>query len=139
MNIAMIGQKGVGVVDRGGGIEKHVTEISTRLAKKGHAVTVYTRRAYQQNGGTEYQGVRLVYVPTIYRKNLEAIVHSFFATIHALRQPYDIIHFHGVGPATLAWIPRLLKPAAKVVVTFHSQDRFHKKWSAPARAYLRFG
>lgn len=135
----MIGQKGVGVVDRGGGIEKHVTEIATRLVGRGHQVTVYTRKAYQQDGRTEYQGVRLVYVPTVYRKNLEAIVHSFLATLHALRQPYDIIHYHGVGPATLAWIPRLLKPHAKVVVTFHSQDRFHQKWSAPARAYLRFG
>lgn len=139
MKIAFIGQKGVGVVDRGGGIEKHVTEIGTRLVARGHQVFVYARRAYHPDKIKQYQGIQLIYRPTLYRKNLEAIVHSFFATVHALGQDYDVIHFHGVGPATLAWIPRLLKPRAKVVVTFHSQDRFHGKWSAPARAYLRFG
>lgn len=138
MKIAMIGQKGIGMMERGGGIEKHVTEIATRLVKKGHEVTVYARRRYCPTHPT-YQGVRLVCLPTIYRKNVEAIIHTFLSTLHALLQPYDIIHFHGVGPATLAWIPRLCNRRAKVVVTFHSQDRFHGKWSALARAYLHFG
>ena len=39
--------------------------------------------------------------------------------VHAAR----VIHYHGVGPATLAWIPRLFKPKAKVVVTLHALDR----------------
>jgi rhamnosyltransferase len=39
----------------------------------------------------------------------------------------------------LAFIPRLLKPGAKVVATFHSRDRFHEKWRWPAKAYLAFG
>lgn len=138
MNIAFIGQKGIGMMERGGGIEKHVTEIATRLVKKGHQVTVYARRRYCPTHPL-YQGVRLVCLPTIYRKNLEAILHALFSTVHALTQPYDVIHFHGVGPATLAWIPRLCKPRVKVVVTFHSQDRFHQKWSWVAKTYLHFG
>jgi glycosyltransferase involved in cell wall biosynthesis len=50
-----------------------------------------------------------------------------------------VIHYHGVGPATLAWIPRLFKPKVKVVVTFHSLDRQNPKWGFFARKYLRFG
>lgn len=136
MRIAMIGQKGFDVGERGGGIEMHVTQLARRLSQKGHAVTVYARSRY---GQTEDKEVFIKYLPTIYRKNLEAIVHTFLATIDALFHQYDIIHFHGVGPSTLSWIPRIFKRQCKTIVTFHSQDRFHKKWGRFARWYLLFG
>ncbi|MEK7665738.1 MAG: glycosyltransferase family 4 protein [Patescibacteria group bacterium] len=139
MKIAMIGQKGVYMTERGGGVEKHVKEIAERLALKEHEVIVYARRRYTPKNAQQVAGVKLVYLPTLYTKNLEAIIHSFFSTLHALFQKYDIIHYHGVGPATLAWLPRLFCPRAKIIVTFHSQDRYHQKWSWFARQYLRFG
>ncbi|OGL95719.1 hypothetical protein A2348_03770 [Candidatus Uhrbacteria bacterium RIFOXYB12_FULL_58_10] len=148
MRIAMIGQKGIEIGERGGGIEQHVRALSLHLGKRGHEVTVYARRRYvpvasvstsrsRRNGF--FPGVTVRYMPTVYRKNLEAIVHTFLCTLDALLRPYDIIHYHGVGPSTLAWIPRLLKPKARVVCTFHSQDRFHKKWGRFGRLYLWFG
>lgn len=144
----MIGQKGLEIGERGGGIEQHVRALSLYLGRRGHEVTVYARRRYapvasvatsrsKRDGG--HPGVTVRFLPTVYRKNLEAIVHTFFSTIDALLRPYAIIHYHGVGPSTLAWIPRLLKPKARVVCTFHSQDRFHQKWGRVARAYLLFG
>jgi len=140
MKIAFIGQKGIVTGDRGGGIETHVRELATRLAERGHDVTVYSRRAYvTKPHPKEYQGVTLCYIPTIYRKNIEAIVHTLLSSIDAIFKNFDIIHYHGVGPATLAWIPRLFSRNTKVVVTFHSQDRFHPKWSLLARLYLYFG
>lgn len=147
MKIAMIGQKTIGVKgERAGGIETHVEALSTRLVKRGNEVFVYARKDYHRgvNGDDkkmprEYDGVKLVYIPTMYRKNLEAIVHTLLSTLHALFKPYDIIHYHGVGPATLAIIPRLLKRKCRVIVTFHSQDRFHQKWGLLARNYLHFG
>lgn len=148
MRIAMIGQKGFEIGERGGGIEQHVRALSLYLGRRGHEVTVYARRRYvpaasvstarsKRNG--EHPGVTVRYMPTIYRKNLEAIVHTFLSTLDALLRPYDIIHYHGVGPSTLAWIPRLLKPKARVVCTFHSQDRFHQKWGLVGRLYLWLG
>ena len=139
MNIAMIGQKGMVLGERGGGIERHVAEVSTHLVEAGHDVTVYARAKYAPEKPRTLRGVRLVFLPTIYKKNLEAIVHTLFASLHALFQGYDIIHYHGVGPATLAWIPRLFARRAKTIVTFHSQDQFHKKWNWFARRYLAFG
>lgn len=135
----MIGQKGVATGGRAGGIERHVREISKRLAFIGHEVFVYARAKYDPEKSDQFEGVKLIYLPTIYSKHIEAILHTFLASIHALRQDYDIIHYHGVGPATLAWIPRLFARQAKVIVTFHSQDRFHKKWGLFARLYLYFG
>lgn len=135
----MIGQKGMVLGERGGGIEKHVAEISRRLVEVGHDVTVYARAKYDPEMPEEISGVKLEYRPTVYSKNLEAIVHTLSSTLHALRQEYDVIHYHGVGPSTLAWIPRLFAKDVTVVTTFHSQDRFHKKWGIFARLYLTFG
>jgi glycosyltransferase involved in cell wall biosynthesis len=83
--------------------------------------------------------VHIIRLPTVHRKNLATILHVLFSTFHVLFQRADIIHYHGVGPATLAWIPRLFKWRAKIVVTFHNRDGLDEKWSWFARAYLRFG
>lgn len=140
MRIAMIGQKGIRTGARGGGVEKHVEEIGKRLVHLGHHdVFVYARRKYMTGAPSIVRGMHIISIPTIYRKNLEAIVHTFLSSVHALFGSYDIIHYHGVGPSTLAWIPRLFLRRTKVVVTFHSQDRFHKKWSIFARWYLYLG
>lgn len=136
MRIAMIGQKGFDVGKKGGGVERHVTELATRMGALGHEVTVYARKAHEEDLPL---GVFVRVLPAIHRKNLEAITHTFLATLDVLRKPYDIVHYHGVGPATLAWIPRWFKRDTRVVVTFHSRDRFHKKWGRMARLYLTFG
>lgn len=139
MRIAMIGQKGIETGERGGGIEQHVEAVGRRLVQAGHDVFVYGRKPLMPGKGRKIQGMHIIYTPSLHTKNLEAITHTFFSTLHALFGSYDIIHYHGVGPATLAWIPRLLLRHTRVVVTFHSQDQFHAKWSWFAKHYLAFG
>lgn len=140
MRISMIGCKGIpAAFSQGGGIETHVEELATRLAKAGHKVTVYVRPYANPDGLKSYKGVKLITLPTVRRKNLDAIVATFLASVHVLFEKADIVHYHAVGPSTLAWIPRLFKPGCKVVATFHGQDRFHEKWRWPARLYLKFG
>jgi glycosyltransferase involved in cell wall biosynthesis len=138
MRIAFIGQKGI-FVRTAGGVETHVENLSLQLVDRGHEVFVYARPHFCFIRRKKYLGVNLIKLPSIPTKNLDTITHTFFSTIHALFCKYDVIHYHGVGPATLAWIARLLKPRTKIVVTFHSIDRFHKKWGWFARLYLGFG
>ncbi len=142
MKIVFIGAKGIpaNAVPGAGGVEMHVEQIATRLASHGHHVTVYIRE-YADMPRTEqvYRGVHLVRRPSLRTKNLDTITHVMFSTWHALFRPADIIHFHGVGPSTLAWLPRLFKRKTKVVCTFHSRDWFDTKWSPVAKWYLRFG
>lgn len=138
MKIAQIGQKGIPT--KWGGIERHVEELSKVLAKSGHQILAYSRTWY--TGGSTVSpsaNIRIVHTPTIYTKHLDAIVHTFTATIHALFQKPDIIHYHGVGPAILSFIPRIFSPRTKVVVTFHCIDRYHQKWGWFARAILALG
>lgn len=139
MRIAMIGQKGIPITELGGGVERHVEGLSTRLVERGHDVLVYVRSHIVPSHMRKYRGVQLVHIPSIATKNFDTITHAFLSTLDALFQKVDIIHYHGVGPATMAWIPRIFSPRIKVVATFHSQDRFQKKWGAFARAYLTFG
>lgn len=134
----MIGQKGI--PSRGGGVEKHVEELSTRLVKLGNDVSVYTRPNYTDKNLKEYKGVKLISLPSIGTKNLDAISHTFLACFDAIfRRKVDIIHFHAIGPSSLIWLVKIFKPGTRIVSTFHCQDYFHKKWSFPARFYLRFG
>ena len=137
MKICFIGQKGIPT--RYGGIERYVENLSAGLAKAGHEVFVYTRPYYTPKKQKKFQDVNLISLPSIHTKHLDTISHVFFATIHALFQNYDIIHYQNVGPALLAWIPRLLKPRSKVVVTFQCLDRNHQKWGPASRFFLHLG
>ncbi|MDO8668794.1 MAG: glycosyltransferase family 4 protein [Candidatus Buchananbacteria bacterium] len=137
MKIALIGQKGIPA--KQGGIERHVEELSIRLAEAGFDVSVYSRPHYLNQNIKKYKGVKLINLPSLNTKNLDAISHTFLSTIHALFQNYDIIHYHGVGPTLLSWIPRILKPKTKVVATFHCLDRKHQKWNWFAKLMLALG
>lgn len=137
MRIAYIGQKGIPC--RSGGVEKHVEDLATRMASRGHEVFVYARKYYVAEQPRAFRGVNLIYTPTIYTKHLDAITHTFTSTIHALFQGYDIIHYHAIGPAFLSFIPRWLLWRTKVVATFHCQDWAHKKWNKFAQACLKAG
>lgn len=140
MRIAIIGAKGIPFSQaQGGGIERHVEYLAQKLVERGHRVTVYVRPYANPERKKSWQGVRLITLPSIRSKHLDAITHVFISSIHVLFQDVDIIHYHGVGPSLLSWIPRLFKWRVKVVVTFHSRDRFAEKWKVFARTMLAVG
>lgn len=137
MRIAFIGQKGIPA--KSGGIEKHVERLATRMAKEGHEVFAYVRPHYTDPKLKAWKGVHLIHLPSLHSKNLDAISHTFLSTMHALFSGYDIIHYHGIGPSSLLFLPKWLLRKTRVISTFHCQDYFHKKWSWFARSYLHFG
>ena len=132
----MIGQKGIPA--KAGGIERHVEELSAELANRGHEVLVYCRSWYAWPV-KDHRGVRCIKTPSIATKHLDAITHTFTSIISAVRERVDVIHIHGVGPALLAWLPKLLRPRTHVIVTFHCIDRHHQKWNWFARWMLSIG
>lgn len=137
MKIAMIGQKGIPATF--GGVERHVQELSEQLVARGHEVTVYSRPWYAPETGTSFNGIAVVPLWSFKSKHFDTISHTLLATLHAMRHKHSIIHYHGVGPALLSWIPRYFAPDTTVIATFHSIDRKHKKWGLIARWFLRLG
>ncbi len=137
MRIAVIGQKGIPA--KFGGVEKHVEDLAINLAQRGHEVYVYTRRNYTPADLASFRGVNLVSLPSVNSKHLDAISHTFLACLDVARRDVDVVHFHSIGPSSLLWLVKLLKPRTPVVATFHTQCYMHQKWNSLAKFYLRFG
>ncbi|MFA7653965.1 MAG: glycosyltransferase family 4 protein [Candidatus Magasanikbacteria bacterium] len=137
MRIAMIGQKGIPATS--GGVERHVEELAKELTKMGHEILVYARAWYTPKSVKKYQNIKIIHTAGINTIHLDAITHTFTATIHAILQKPDVIHFHGVGPSLISWLPRLIAPRIKVVATFHSMDRYQYKWGKIAKCFLSLG
>jgi glycosyltransferase involved in cell wall biosynthesis len=132
MRVAMIGQKGIPATY--GGIERHVDEIARRLVPLGIDVDVFCR-LYYTPAGAEYHGVRLLRRPSIHTKHLDAITHVSAATLESMLRHYDVVHFHALGPALFAGLPRLT--GSRTVVTVHGLDWQREKWGRFARWFLR--
>jgi len=144
VKIAMIGHKRV--PSREGGVEIVVEELSTRLVKNGHQVDIYNRkgknvqdkRADLKNKKIkEYKGTKIITIPTINKKGIDALVYSFFASIKASFKKYDVLHYHAEGSCAMLWIPHILKK--KIVVTIHGLDWQRSKWGGFASKYIKFG
>jgi len=131
----MIGQKGIPATH--GGVERHVQELAVRLVESGHQVVVYNRPSYADDDVHDFRGVRVVTLPSLATKHLDAITHVALCTAHALRSDADIVHYHAIGPALLSWVPRLRRTG--VVVTIHGQDWQRPKWGPVAAMALRAG
>lgn len=130
----MIGQKGVPATY--GGIERHVQELATRFVARGVDVDVYCRPHYTPADAT-LEGVRLLRLPSINTKHLDAISHTAVSTGHVLFGGADIVHYHALGPSALAWLPRLRRQ--RVVATVHGLDWRREKWGRIASSFLRAG
>jgi glycosyltransferase involved in cell wall biosynthesis len=137
MRIAFIGQKGFPAT--WGGVEVHVHRVATELAKRGHQVTVFNRRWY--SGGapsrSSFEGVRIVDAPSARTSSLDALSHSFISSVLALREPFDVIHYHCMGPSLMAWLPAMA--GRTVVSTIHGPDYQAAKWGVLARTALHLG
>ncbi|MDW7760292.1 MAG: glycosyltransferase family 4 protein [Acidobacteriota bacterium] len=133
MKIAFIGQKGVPATF--GGVEYHVDELGRHLAALGHEVTIYVRSWYTPRRLKTHNGMRLVHLPTIRTKHLDAAVHSFTAAVHAAFNNFDIVHFHALGPSFFSFIPAMA--GKTVVVTVHRLDWATRKWGPLARRLLK--
>jgi glycosyltransferase involved in cell wall biosynthesis len=119
-----------------GGVELSVGELAPRLAAAGMDVTVYCRARYNPHGSGMREGVRLLDTPTLYRRSLEALVHTGLTAPYATRQA-DLVHLHACGPALFSAIPAMAR--RPVVVTLHGKDWERDKWGPAARAFLRSG
>lgn len=135
MKIGMIGHKRI--PGREGGIETVVEELSTNLVNSGHQVTAYNRSKKGTKKIKEFNGIKIVTIPTIERKSTDAIVYSFFATICALFSKYDVLHYHGIGPSVMILLPHLFKK--KIVVTVHGLNYKTPKWKGLGAKVMKLG
>lgn len=142
LRIAVLGHKTI--PSRQGGIEIVVEELTVRMAKMGHKITVYNRSGHHVSGKEfddkklkNFKGIRMKYVPTIDKRGLAAISASFFAAVAAAFGKYDVVHFHAEGPCAMLWLPKL--SGKRCIATIHGLDHQRAKWGKLARTYIMLG
>lgn len=136
MKIAVIGAKTM--PPKQGGIEHVCAELYPRMVALGHPVDLYARAERQQYSSHHFRGVRVIPLPGVAVKGLDAVVTSFLGALSATRGDYDVVHFHAIGPSLFSCVVRAIAPKRKIVVTCHGLYWQRDKWGAVARQYLRF-
>ena len=130
MKFAILGTRGIPA--RYGGFETFAEELSTRLAARGHEVTVYCRERHAES---IYRGVRLVSLPTIRHKYFETIAHTFFSTLNLLFRNEDAALYCNAANAVFTWMPRVR--GIPVALNVDGLERHRKKWNRAAKAWYR--
>ncbi|HSU30654.1 MAG TPA: DUF1972 domain-containing protein [Bryobacteraceae bacterium] len=128
MRIALLGTRGIPA--NYGGFETFAEELSTRLAERGHAVTVYCR---ERPAAARYRGIRLCYLPTIKHKYFDTIAHTALSTFHLLFHRYDAVLYCNAANAVFTVLPRILQMPTALNVD--GLERHRKKWNQVAKLW----
>ena len=131
MKIAILGTRGIPA--NYGGFETFAEECAAGLVARGHQVVVYGRSHYVPKSLKTHRGAKLVVLPTLRWKYTDTIVHSFFSTIHALFQKFDLILICNAANVVHAWMPRFFR--IPVVVNVDGIERLRLKWNRLGKAY----
>jgi glycosyltransferase involved in cell wall biosynthesis len=133
MKLAILGTRGIPA--NYGGFETFAEELSTRLAARGHDVTVYGRSNNIRYAGRIYKGVKLSILPTIGTKYLDTVAHTFFSVLHIIGRRFDCILMCNAANAIFALVPRVI--GTPVALNVDGIERLRKKWGAAGRMYYR--
>jgi len=135
MKISVIGTRGIPNIQ--GGVEQHCERLYVRMSSL-CSITIYRRKPYIDASFTKsWNNIRLVDLPSTRSKGREALFHSFLGAVICIFKRPDIIHIHNIGPGLFTPLFRLLR--LKVIMTYHSPNYEHEKWSFFAKKILKLG
>jgi glycosyltransferase involved in cell wall biosynthesis len=133
LNIALLGTRGIPA--NYGGFETFAEELSTRLADRGHRITVYGRSHFVDPNLSSYRGVDILPLSSVRTKYLETVTHTSLSVLIALFKPHDVVLICNAANAFLCWIPKIA--GQKVVLNVDGIERRRQKWSPLGKAYYR--
>lgn len=131
MKIYVFGTRGFPNIQ--GGVEKHCEELYTSMPSA-YDITVFRRKPFI-NSDKIYKNIHFIDLSTVKIKGIEALLHSFLCVLYCIGKRPDIIHVHNIGPGL--FIPLLKIVRLKVVLTYHSPNYEHNKWSYLAKKGLK--
>ncbi len=137
MKIAIFGARGIPA--KWGGFDTFVTNLAPRLAAKGHEITVFCMPKYAlPDKPKTIDGVRLIYLPTIYGKTTETFIHEWLSSLYALflLRKFDIYYILGCR-SSMVYLPHYLLRRTLVINT-DGLDWIRRKWGRFARNFLKF-
>lgn len=135
VRIAIVGTRGVPAAY--GGFETLAWELSTRLAARGHEVTVYCRRGRTDESIPVPHGIRRRFLPYLPGKYLETVSHTGLSVLDSLFRGYDAMWLGNVANAVFAGLPRLR--GTRVALNVDGIERQRMKWGPAGRAWYAVG
>ena len=132
--IAVIGAKGL--PSRVDGLEVYIDEVCSRLVDE-FDITVFCRKMYCDEIVNEYKGIKIIHIPSINTKHLDAVSYGFFATIIAIVKGFDLMWYHAMGTAVNEWIPKLFHK--KILSTVHGLDWKRGRFGKLSSKMVQFG
>lgn len=130
----MVGTRGVPA--RYGGFETCIEEVGSRLAARGHQVTVYCRRT--NTDGPElpsFQGMRLVHLPAMRKRSLETLSHSGLSVAHLARHRTDVALVFNCANAP--WLPVIRASGISVATHVDGLEWQRAKWGTLGKKYYK--
>ena len=128
MKLAILGTRGIPA--RYGGFETFAEQLSRRLARRGHQLTVYCRRRHPEPA---YCGVSLRYLPTVRHKYFDTVAHTFLSTLDLLFHRQDAALYCNAANAVFTFLPRLA--GIPVALNVDGLERKRRKWNRVARVW----
>lgn len=135
MKIAILGTRGIPPAY--GGFETFAWELATRLAARGHEVTVYCRRGWTDEEVAVPPGVRRRFLPFIPGKHLETVSHTGLSVLDSLLRGYDAIWLGNAANAVFAALPRMR--GTVVALNVDGIERQRAKWGFAGRLWYSIG
>ncbi|MBV9484816.1 MAG: DUF1972 domain-containing protein, partial [Frankiaceae bacterium] len=133
--VAILGTRGIPA--NYGGFETFAERLSRYLVEQGVPVTVYCRRRYA-TAGAEWNGVRLVTLPTISSKYFDTVVHTAISAIHlVLRSRVRQVILCNAANAPVVPFLRLFR--RRVVMNVDGLEWRRGKWGILGRSWYRLG
>jgi glycosyltransferase involved in cell wall biosynthesis len=134
LKVFVIGTRGFPGIQ--GGVEQHCESLYRLLASEECEITVFRRKPYVTDKTRKFDNINFIDLPSTRIPGVEAFYHSFLATIICLFKRPDIVHVHNIGPGF--FIPLLKLVGLKVILTYHSPNYEHVKWSEFTRYFLKY-
>ena len=134
LRIAICG--GRGIPHSYSGTEVLVAQLATRLAARGHDMIVYCRRSLFEKRPVFYQGVRLIYLPSIETKVLGSPTHTLLCALDVCFRKVDVVLVMNIVNGLHCAVFRALRQQCAIMVD--GQDWKRGKWGRLARSYFHW-
>jgi glycosyltransferase involved in cell wall biosynthesis len=135
LRLAILGTRGVPAAY--GGFETFAEQLSTRLAARGHDVTVFGREGNvpARLHLARWRGVRVVVLPAPRSKHLETVLHTLRAARVAAREGFDVVFL--CNSANFLALPLLRAGGARTALLIDGIESARRKWGLAGRSFYR--
>jgi len=133
--VAILGTRGIPAAY--GGFETFAEQLAHRFVSEGTPVTVYCRSHFS-TGDREFEGIKLVTLPTIRTKYLDTIVHTVLSAAHLILTggPRDVLLCNAANAPV---VPLLRLAGRRVVLNVDGLEWRRGKWGVLGRSWYRMG